>query len=141
MTPYETILVNSLQSSFLLSLRSENAWFAAMQFGGFNLWFITLAAIIGSFSGNLINFSIGWYIAKKRNDWFYISDGVYQRLTDYFRYIRFLLLLPLPFILITGQFYSIFVFLNGFFSKSMAIPLLLVLVGRIIFYSYYIILN
>ena len=139
MTPYETILINSLQSSFLLSLRSENAWFAAVQFGELNIKLATIAAIIGSFIGNCINFALGWYVGKKRNDWFYVSEELYKKVANYFRYIRFLLLLPLPFILITGQFYGIFVAVNGFFSKKTIIPLCLILAGRIIFYIYYLI--
>lgn len=138
---YQIIFLNSLQSSLLISFRSENAWFAAIEFGECNVLLATLAAIIGSFAGNCLSFIIGYYLAKKRNNWFDIDEGIYKKISYYFRYARFLLLLPFPFTPVIGQFVGLFIALNGFFRNKIITSLAIILVGRIIFYSYYLFLS
>ncbi|MEI6729712.1 MAG: hypothetical protein WCL30_00495 [Pseudomonadota bacterium] len=137
MQPYTLIFINSMQSSFVLALRSENAWFAAVEFGKYNIYIATLAAIIGSSLGNFINFAAGYYISRSRENWVFFDQNIYEKVAKYFSYSAVLLLLSFPTIPIIGVFYPIFVILHGVLRTSIIPAIGLIFLGRIIYYSYY----
>jgi len=137
MQPYTLIFINSMQSSFVLALRSENAWFAAVEFAKYNIYIATFAAIIGSCLGNFLNFAVGYYISRSRENWIFFDKNIYEKISKYFSYSAVLLLLSFPNIPILGVFYPIFVILHGIFRTPIIPVIGLILLGRIIYYSYY----
>lgn len=137
MDPYSLIFVNSFKSSVVFFLSPENAWFAALQFGGYNIGLATLAAVGGSSIGNFLNFYVGYYLNAKRGDWFLFGDKLYQRLSKINRYMMFLLALPFTSVPVIGIFWGLYVMLTGFFGTPLKAAILLIILGRVAYYSYY----
>ncbi len=137
MNPYYIIFINSLKSSILISMYSENAWYAAVQFGGYNLWAITGAAIAGSVMGNCLNFGAGYYLGCKRNDWFVFKEEWYAKLSKLNNYSVYLLGFPISAIPVIGVFWSLFVLVTGFFHANPVKSILLIACGRALYYGYY----
>lgn len=134
MEPYYIIFLNSLKSSIIVSMYSENAWFAALQFGGYDIWFATIAAVCGSSIGTLLNFGAGYYMAGKRSDWFVFKESLYNRIVSYNRYTMFILMVPFSAIPMVGSFFNIYVLVAGFFRISPAKAALLIISGRTFYY-------
>jgi membrane protein YqaA with SNARE-associated domain len=71
----------------------------------------------------------------------YIFDEeIYQKIKKYINYTVFLLLIPFPGFPIIGQFFNLYVVFVGLFRVSPIKALALVTVGRIAYYSYYLLL-
>jgi membrane protein YqaA with SNARE-associated domain len=139
MDPYSLIFFNSFKSSVVFFLSPENAWFAALQFGGYNIGLATLAAVCGSSIGNFLNFYAGYYLNTKRGDWFAFSDKLYQHLARINRYTMFLLALPFTSMPFIGIFWGLYVLLTGFFGTPLKTAMLLIVLGRVAYYGYYLI--
>ena len=137
MNIYLTIFLSSFKASIVMSLYHDAAWFAALGFGGYNMTLATMCAVAGSFLGEAFNFCIGWHLASKRNDWYTFDEAIYAKFKKYAKYSLFLLLLPFPDLPTFGQFFSIYVIFLGFFRQSVLSFALLALLGRLIYYSYY----
>ncbi len=136
MNPYLLVLLNSFQASFVFSIHSENAWFAAHAFGGYNMLLATAMAVMGATIGNGANFALGYYLSTKRDDWFHINDGIYRRISRCFCYAIILLLFPFPGIPILSTFWALFVVLCGLFRTPTIITITLIIIGRIAYYSF-----
>ena len=136
---YYLIFVNSFKSAVIMSMFSENAWFAALNFGGHNMLLATISATIGASLGTLLNFAIGYYVSYKRTEWFNFSEELYQKIHKYSKYSLVILLLPFPNLFIIGQFYSLFVLMAGVLKHSPYIILPLIIAGRLIYYGFYLI--
>lgn len=131
---YSLIFANSFKASIVASIVAENAWFAAVQFGGYNIWLATLAAIAGSSLGTLLNFSLGYYLGGKRGDWYAFSDKLYNRLTKYNRFTMFILIVPFSAIPVLGTFFTLYIVVAGFLRIPPKKAALLIVVGRVLYY-------
>ncbi|HEU5046249.1 MAG TPA: VTT domain-containing protein [Rickettsiales bacterium] len=134
MDVYTLILINSFKSAIAFSTVSENAWFAAVQFGSHNLWFATFAAVIGSACGALLNFTLGYYVGGKRGDWFAFSEQWYQRITRYNNYTMFVLMVPFSAIPVIGTFFNLYILIAGFLRIAPRRAIALIVTGRILYY-------
>lgn len=137
LTPFEVIFLNSLKSSIITAMYGENAWFAALFFGTYNMWGITLAAILGSAIGNCLNFGAGYYLGRKRLEWFALKESIYQYISRFSNVFMFLLLTPFSEVPVMGVFWSLFVLCTGFFCSKPIRALVLIIIGRFVFYGYY----
>jgi len=137
MSSYLFIFINSFKSSILLSLYHESAWFAALQFGGYNMPLATFCAITGSSSGIALNFALGRYLGSKRDDWYSMDEAIYLRLKKYIGYSVPLLLLPFPDLPLAGQFFALYTVMLGLLGVRVRTFIVLALAGRVIYYGYY----
>lgn len=135
MHAYYLILVNSLQASIIVSPYPDIAWFAAMQFGGYNTGLALFMAALGSSIGSGFNFAIGHYLSYKRGDWFANREPLYQRIASYRHYLMFLLLFPFQSIPAIGLFWNIFVVLTGYLGVKARHAMVLIFLGRVLYYS------
>ena len=117
---YFQIFHNSLQSHFfIVSLISENAWFAARQFGGHNMVLATLAALAGSLLGLSITYGIGYYASRWREKLPIYSEETYQSVSRLFNRTLYKIMVIPPILLlefIPG--FSLFVLVNGLMRVS-----------------------
>lgn len=134
---YYLIFINSFKSSVILSLYSENAWFAALLFGGYHMLFASLMAVLGSTAGTSIAFFAGAYLASKRGELFVFKESIYQRIAKYRNYLMLLLVVPFYSIPVVGAFWSSYVLLTGFFGAPILRALTLIMIGRVIYYGFY----
>ena len=136
MSPIELIFFNSLQSAFLLAPRSEYAWFSTLEFGAYNMLYPTLAAFAGAVLSMGVNFYLGYYIARTRENWVHFNEDIYNIIAVYFRrYAVWLLLFPaLPLI-------GLFASLAGIFRVKPWIAIGIIALGRIGYYGYYLIIH
>lgn len=137
LTPYEVIFLNSLKSSIITAMFGENAWFAAILFGSYSVWGVTLAAILGSAVGNCLNFAAGYFLARKRLEWFSLKENIYQRASKLSNLLIIFLALPFSSIPAIGVFWSLYVLSMGFFSTKPVRSFILLVIGRFVFYGYY----
>jgi len=139
--PYYLIFHNSLQSAILLSLRSDNAWFAALQFGSYNMVLATAVAFAGSMLGMTLNYGLGYYISRWRSELPAFSETMYLRVGEIFRNKLFILMLIPPVgVLEMMPGFSLFVVVNGMFRVPPKRALTIIMVARILYYSYYLLL-
>ena len=138
LTPYEIIFLNSLKASIITAMYDENAWYAALLFGTYKVWGITVAAILGSGIGNCLNFGAGYFIARKRQEWFSIKEEIYQFISRLSNFFMLFLALPFSSMPVIGVFWSLFVLCTGFFSAKPLRGIALIIIGRFIYYGYYV---
>jgi membrane protein YqaA with SNARE-associated domain len=131
MSVYPFILINSFQSAVMISLHAEYGWWAARDFGRPDIIMITVMAVIGSTLGMALNYWLGYWVARNGVQHMHISESAYKWISNYFRYLTVLLLFPqLPFL-------PVFAALCGFFRVPPAATIAVVVLGRIGYYSYY----
>ena len=135
---YFIIFHNSLEAAFFVSLRSESAWFGALNFGGHNMVVLTLLAIAGSTLGMLINYGFGYYMSRWRGDLPAFSESVYQRIAAVFaRRLFVLMAIPPVAMLEVIPGFGVFAMVNGMFRVPPKRALIAIIAGRILYYSYY----
>lgn len=131
MDNYFDILINSLQSTFLISLTSEYAWFAALEFGNYSMPLATLMALAGSLAGMCLNYAAGYYLSRSREKWFRFSDAAFLRVKKIL--FRFSVLLLMPFL----PFLNLLVLCLGLFRATPWIVFMFLAAGRIVYYAYF----
>jgi|SRR6185369_15433474 len=137
---YLLIFANSFKSSVIFFFVPDIAWFSALMFGGYDMWLATIAAVCGSAIGNCLNFAAGYYIGTLRGDAFAFSEKTYQRLSAINRYTMYLLLLPFSSVPVLCLFWGLYVVLTGFFGAPISRAVLYILIGRIVYYSVYLLM-
>ena len=136
---YYLILTNSFRASLIVSPYPDVAWFAAMQFGGYSVWAATFMAALGSALGSSLNFAAGYFLSMKRGDWFANREPLYVRISGYKRYLMFLLLFPFQSVPVAGMFWNIFVILMGYLGVKPRYAVILIFLGRVLYYSAYLV--
>lgn len=137
---YYIIFVNSFKASIIASFYSENAWYAALQFGTAAIVPATIMAICGSFAGMAVNFFLGHYFSTKRGDWFVFRESLYQRISRYNERAMYLLLVPFQSIPFIGLFWSFLLVGLGFFRARPKKCMILLFAGRIVYYLGYLLI-
>jgi membrane protein YqaA with SNARE-associated domain len=121
-----------------MSLTSESAWFAALEFGGYNMALATLAAFVGSVLGMSINFGFGYYISRWRSDAPVYSEAVYSRISAFFNtYLCWLMAIPPLFILELMPGISLFAVVCGLFRVKPLKAIGAIAIARAAYYTYY----
>lgn len=125
------ILLNSFLSTFFLSFKTEVVWFSRLLFQPETIWSATFLAMVASVAAYGVNYLLGWLLARQREN-MPMENAVYekgQRLVR--RYFIWLLLIPwLPLL-------PAFSFIMAFFRPGLVRFLAIVLVGRLLYYGYY----
>ncbi len=135
---YFFIYTNSAQASFLLSFTPETAWFAALGFGGYNMWLATLMAFLGSFVGSTVTFGLGYYVSRWRERTPIYKESTYTKISSLFsRKLYLLMAIPPLFILEMMPHITIFVLLCGLFRVPPKKAITAIAVSRALYYAYY----
>ncbi len=138
MTLYYIIYYNSLKAQFLLSLTSESAWFAALQFGGYNMAYATISAFIGSTLGMSVNFAFGYYMSRWRTNMPVYSEKVYGNISAFFnKYLYTIMAIPPLFILELLPGISLFAVICGLMRVRPAKAVIAIAISRALYYAYY----
>lgn len=138
---YFLIFYNSMQSHLMMSLRSENAWFAALSFGGYNIVLATALAFVGSVAGMLVNFAFGYYVSRWRDELPGYKHARFESIAGVFRRKLYLLLAVPPVAImevIPGvSLLPALAFLCGAFRVPPKRVIFAVLFSRAAYYTYY----
>jgi membrane protein YqaA with SNARE-associated domain len=126
------VLVNSFWASLLVTMDSEIAWFSCLNFLPTNQMLdVTIAALMGSTTGLFCCYGVGWLLALDRQQ-MPLSEEKYHRAA---RIAGFYIL---PFFLFPWTpFLAIIAAAMGFLHTKFWHLALAIVVGRLVFYSYY----
>lgn len=129
---YLLLFVDSFRAMFVFSLRPETAWFAALDFGLYNTFLITLVSYAGSVAGAITTWAVGYGISRARKQLITLDEELFDRLsTNFAKYgVYAFLFQMLPFAKLLYLFAGIFV-----------VParrlIIFTLIGRAVFYLFY----
>lgn len=136
MEAYSVLFWNSFDSMYVFSLGVETAWFAAVQFGVYDIWLITAICTLGAMSGAVVSTAIGYFVGRFRTKIVDLDEDLYERLSDGFSrwgiYMFLLQMLP---------FSKLFVLFAGLCMVPWRRMLLVLLAGRVLYYVYYLFLS
>lgn len=129
---YSYLFMDSLMGALVLPPHSELVFESMHDFGGYEASLMMLFAIAGSMAGLLVNYGFGKLLLTCKNqEWFVQRSHVFEKLTGYFkRYAVWLL--PLSFVPVLGNLLTV---TAGIFQIRLWLFLVLVLAGRIAYYS------
>lgn len=135
---YLLIFINSMESDIILTLRSESAWFAALQFGGFNMVLATFLAFAGSTLGMSLNYALGYYASRWRREFPVYSEAAYNRLSRYFgNYLYLIMAIPPILILEFLPGLSLFAVVCGMFRVPPRQAITVIAISRALYYIYH----
>ncbi len=125
------LFLNSFLSWCIFPLNSEILWFSLRSFYPESMILPTLVAIIASFSAMFLAYAIGRGMAKFRHHTPLPQDKYERGAKLCKRYVLWL------FIFSGIPFLPLFALVCGFFKQSWWRVALLILIGRIFFYTYH----
>ena len=135
------IFYNSFQTSLLVSLRSDNAWLAALYFGDYPMAMATAVAWSASTIGMSLNYFMSYYLSRYRDELPSYSEKRYQKIVDLFDRRLFLLMLIPPIPVLEGipgiSFMPFFVLVCGLFRVPPKQAICAIALGRALFYGFY----
>lgn len=142
MNLYLLIFMNSFQSQILFigHWRSENAWYAALSFGNVDMRLATLLAFVGSTLGLSLNYAMGYYITRWRDELPSFNEEKYQRTVRLFEDRLFLLMIlpPWPLLEILMVWVTpLLTFVCGTFRVPPRQAISTIAMSRILCYGYY----
>jgi len=132
MSVYLLILLDSFKGTFIFSLSFESVWFAAKEFGSYNLFLISLAAFLGSVAAMCLTCAVGYIIAPTLRTMFTVDEDIYTKLSQGFsKYgIYVLLFQMIPVVKLLFLF-------TGLMNLPFRRVLMFMLAGRAFYYVYY----
>jgi membrane protein YqaA with SNARE-associated domain len=125
---------------FIGHWRSENAWFAALTFGHFNMVLATLVAFVASTIGMSFNYCMGFYVSRWRDELPSFNEEKYMRIARLFEDRLFLLMIipPWPTLEILILFVMpIFTFVCGMFRVPPRQAVATIAMSRVLCYGFY----
>lgn len=129
---YSVLFLDSFKGMFIFSLSQETSWFAALEFGKYNPFLVTLVCFLGSVAGALLTFLLGYLLGRNRDRIVDLDDDLYgiitQKFSKYGIYIFLFQMLP---------FLKVFLLFAGIFLVPFKRILPVVIGGRILYYLYY----
>jgi membrane protein YqaA with SNARE-associated domain len=140
MNLYFLIFYNSMQSNLFLTFRSDTAWLAALTFGGYNMILATALAFVASTIGMSLNFALGFYITRWRDELPSFNEEKYQWVVRLFKDKLFLVMIlpPWPFLeLLLGWFMPLLAIICGLFRVPPRQAIASIMLSRMLYYGYY----
>ena len=127
---------DSFKSMFVFSLGVETSWFAAVEFGTYNLYVITAVSLLGAMVGSLLTMSIGYIAGHNRRIIADLDEDLFERLSvNFSRYGIFIFFFQMM------PFSKLFLLFAAMFVVPWRRLLLFVFLGRIVYYIYYLSLD
>jgi membrane protein YqaA with SNARE-associated domain len=127
------IFFDSFKGNFIFSLSLETIWFAAKEFGTYNLFAISAVAFLGAVLAMCTTYLLGYALAPVINKLFIIEEDMHKKLYDGFNkyaiYALFFQMMPVVKLL--------FLF-AGLLRLPFRRVLLFMVAGRAFYYTYYI---
>lgn len=132
MNPYMILFWDSFRSVFAFSFRSETAWFAAHDFGTYDIPTITVICFVGAALGALSSYGLGYAFSQLKDRAFTLDEVLYAKLSTnankYGIYIFLFQMMP---------FVKIFFLFAGMFRLPFKRMVVVTLTGRALYYAYY----
>lgn len=129
---YTILFLDAFKALFLFSLGVETAWFAAYQFGHYNMFFVTAVCCIGALSAALITVLVGYGISYSRKYIEDLDEELYQELSGLFNkygvYVFLFQMIP---------FTKLFLLFAGVFAVKWRRLLAVMVAGRVLYYLFY----
>lgn len=132
MNPYVLLFWDSFRSMFSLSFRSETAWFAARDFGTYDITTITCICFVAGVLGALSSLGLGYFFSLMKDRVVTLDDELYTKLsTNASKYgIYIFLFQMMPFV-------KIFFLFAGIFRLPFKRMIVVTIAGRALYYLYY----
>lgn len=124
------IFLNSLLGHFVLSFQPESLWEVAALFGK-DLHVVIPAAVLGSTIGFSLNFLMGYLLSLARRRMKNFNEDTYEHIAQYARRYGIFALIFSDF-----WFMPVAAFGIGFLRGNPVVAVLLIFIGRVLFYQY-----